>query len=76
MVAEHSGVLGALCVLGELCFLFPGLLVSPDAMPFYREHMPLMRGILLATILTTFILGALRILDRRRRRGSNPRPPA
>lgn len=57
-----SGVLGALCVLGELCFLFPGLLVSADAMPFYREHMPLMRGILLATILTTFVLGALSVL--------------
>lgn len=57
-----SGVLGALCVLGELCFLFPHLLVAPDAMPLYRENLPVMRAILAGTILTTFALGTLSVV--------------
>src|SRR3954447_25747103 len=57
-----AGILGALCVLGEFCFLFPHLLVSHDAMPLYREHMALMRGILQGTILTTFVLGAASVM--------------
>src|SRR6185369_4969939 len=56
-----AGILGALCVLGEFCFLFPHLLVSHDAMPLYREHMTLMRGILQATIVATFALGTLSV---------------
>jgi len=57
-----SGVLGALCVLGELCFLFPHLLVSQDAMPMYRENLPFFRALLAGTILTTFVLGAASVL--------------
>ena len=57
-----AGVLGALCVLGEFCFLFPDLLVSHDALPVYLAHMTLMRGILQGTILATFALGATSIL--------------
>ena len=57
-----SGVLGALCVLGEFCFLFPHLLVAQDALPMYRENLPLFRGILAGTILTTFVLGATSVL--------------
>lgn len=57
-----SGVLGALCVLGELCFLFPNVLVSPDAMPFYRENLHIMRAMLAGTILTTFALGTLSVV--------------
>ena len=57
-----SGVLGALSILGELCFLFPHLLVSKDAMPMYAENIDVMRGILMGTILTTFVLGAVSVL--------------
>jgi sterol desaturase/sphingolipid hydroxylase (fatty acid hydroxylase superfamily) len=57
-----AGILGALCVLGEFCFLFPDLLVSHDAMPFYREHITIMRAILQGTILTTFVLGAMSVM--------------
>jgi len=57
-----AGILGALCVLGEFCFLFPHLLVSHDAMPFYREHMTAMRGILQGTIVMTFVLGAASVM--------------
>jgi sterol desaturase/sphingolipid hydroxylase (fatty acid hydroxylase superfamily) len=57
-----SGVLGALCVLGELCFLFPHLLVSHDAMPMYRDNLSLFRAILGGTILTTFALGATSVV--------------
>ena len=31
-----AGLLGVLCVLAELCFLFPEVLVSHDALGFYR----------------------------------------
>src|SRR5438067_10148460 len=57
-----GAVLGALCVLGELCFLYPDLLVSKDMRPLYLAHMSLMRGVVLGTILTTFVLGATSVL--------------
>jgi hypothetical protein len=57
-----SGALGALCVLGTLCFVFPHLLVSKDAMPMYQENLSLFRAILAGTILTTFALGATSVI--------------
>jgi hypothetical protein len=60
--AVASGVLGMLCVLAELCFLLPDLLVTRDALPFYQANLPLFRGILLACILATFALGAAGVL--------------
>lgn len=51
-----SGALGMLCVLAEFCFLFPDLLVTPDALPMYRENLPVFRGILAASIFATFAL--------------------
>jgi hypothetical protein len=33
-----SGLLGMLCVLGELCFLLPDLLVSKEALPVYAAN--------------------------------------
>ncbi|MEO6323029.1 MAG: sterol desaturase family protein, partial [Thermoanaerobaculia bacterium] len=53
-----SGLLGMLCVLGELCFLFPDLLVTPDALPMYKQHLGLFRAMLEGSILLTFVLGA------------------
>jgi sterol desaturase/sphingolipid hydroxylase (fatty acid hydroxylase superfamily) len=49
-------------VLGTLCFVFPHLLVSKDAMPMYRENLSLFRAILAGTILTTFALGAASVI--------------
>ncbi len=57
-----SGLLGVLCVLAELCFLLPDLLVTKDALPFYKANLGLLRGILLAAIVATFALGALSIV--------------
>ncbi len=57
-----SGLLGTLCVLGELCFLLPDLLVTPDALPIYKANLDLFRGILLASILATFALGMASVL--------------
>lgn len=57
-----SGLLGVLCIFGELCFLLPDLLVTVDARPFYREHIGVFRGVLLAAILATFVLGAVSAL--------------
>jgi sterol desaturase/sphingolipid hydroxylase (fatty acid hydroxylase superfamily) len=54
-----SGVLGMLCVLAELCFLLPDLLVTKDALPVYQANIRLFRGILQASIFATFALGAL-----------------
>ena len=51
-----SGALGMLCVLAEFCFLFPETLVTPDALPFYRANLPVLRGILAACILATLAL--------------------
>lgn len=65
-----SGFLGMLCVLGELCFLLPDLLVTRDALPVYQAHIGLMRGILQSAIFATFISGALAVmLSRPNRRG-------
>lgn len=67
-----AGLLGMLCVLGELCFLFPDLLVTPDARPVYQANIGLFRGILRTSIITTLILGALGVAfsyPNRNRRG-------
>jgi len=60
--AVTSGLLGMLCVLAELCFLLPDLLVTRDALPFYRAHLVLFRAILQATILGTFACATLGLL--------------
>ena len=57
-----SGLLGILCVLAELCFLLPDLLVTRDALPLYKQHIGLFRTILQASILATFALGAVGIV--------------
>ena len=57
-----SGLLGVLCVLAELCFLLPDLLVTREALPFYKAHLEVFRGILQASILATFALGAISVL--------------
>jgi sterol desaturase/sphingolipid hydroxylase (fatty acid hydroxylase superfamily) len=53
-----SGLLGVLCVLAQLCFLLPDLLVTRDALPFYLAHLEVFRGILAGAIAATFVLGA------------------
>jgi sterol desaturase/sphingolipid hydroxylase (fatty acid hydroxylase superfamily) len=60
--AVASGLLGVLCVLGELCFLLPDLLVTRDALPIYKANLALFRGILQAAIFATFALGAAAVL--------------
>jgi sterol desaturase/sphingolipid hydroxylase (fatty acid hydroxylase superfamily) len=57
-----AGLLGVLCILAELCFMFPHILVSNDARPHYLEHIGLLRGILQITIIATFVLGAVSVL--------------
>lgn len=57
-----AGILGCLCVLAEFCFLFPHLLVSNDARPFYVEHLGLLRLTLQVSIVITIALGALSVL--------------
>jgi sterol desaturase/sphingolipid hydroxylase (fatty acid hydroxylase superfamily) len=57
-----SALLGVLCVLAELCFLFPELLVAREALPMYRDNIAVFRGILLAAIVTTLFLGALSVM--------------
>ena len=65
-----SGFLGMLCVLGELCFLLPDLLVTREALPVYVEHIGVFRGILLASIVSAIVLGVLGLaLSRPNRRG-------
>jgi sterol desaturase/sphingolipid hydroxylase (fatty acid hydroxylase superfamily) len=53
-----SGLLGVLCVLAELCFLLPDLLVTRDALPMYKANLGLFRGLLQVTIVAAFALGA------------------
>jgi sterol desaturase/sphingolipid hydroxylase (fatty acid hydroxylase superfamily) len=65
--AVASVALGGLCVLGQLCFLFPDVLVTKDARPFYVEHKGIFRAILFAAILATFALAALSIVVLRSR---------
>ena len=57
-----AGLLGVLCILAELCFMFPHVLVSNDARPIYNEHIGLLRGVLQVSIIATFALGALSVL--------------
>jgi sterol desaturase/sphingolipid hydroxylase (fatty acid hydroxylase superfamily) len=65
-----SGVLGMLCVLAELCFLLPDLLVTKDALPVYAANLGVLRAILGASIAATLLLGALGVaLSRPNRRG-------
>jgi len=54
-----SGLLGVLCVLAEFCFLFPDLLVTRDALPFYKANLAVFKGILWATIAMTFLTGLI-----------------
>lgn len=54
-----AGLLGMLCVLAELCFLVPDVLVTRDALPVYLAHLALMRGILRASIFATIAAGVL-----------------
>ena len=61
-----SGLLGMLCVLGQLCFLLPDLLVTRDALPLYLQHLDLLRGLLQAAIVATLLLAALSLLLLRR----------
>ena len=66
-----SGLLGMLCVLGEFCFLLPDLLVTRDALPMYQANIGIFRGLLQASILATFALGALGVaLERQRLRNA------
>jgi hypothetical protein len=39
-----SGLLGILCVFGEFCFLLSDVLVTRDALPFYRANIEIFRG--------------------------------
>jgi len=57
-----AGLLGVLCVIAEFCFLFPDLLVTRDALPFYKANLDLFRGILWTSIAATVALGALSAL--------------
>lgn len=56
-----AGVLGVLCVLAELCFMFPHVLVSNDMRPMYAEHIGIFRRVLQVAIIATFLLGAVSI---------------
>ena len=57
-----SGLLGVLCVLAEFCFLFPDLLVTRDALPFYKANLGIFRTVMWTSIGATFVLGALSAL--------------
>lgn len=57
-----SGVLGGLCVLAELCFRFPHYLVYNEARSFYVAHIDFFRGLLLVSIIITFVLGCVAVL--------------
>jgi sterol desaturase/sphingolipid hydroxylase (fatty acid hydroxylase superfamily) len=65
-----SGVLGMLCVLAELCFLLPDLLVTKEALPMYAANLDLFRALLGTSTAATIALGALGVaLSRPNRRG-------
>jgi hypothetical protein len=64
-----AGVLGALCVLAELCFRFPHYLVYADARAFYVAHIGVFRTVLLVAIVTTFALACASVLLRGGRYG-------
>lgn len=57
-----SGLLGVLCVLAEFCFIFPDLLVTRDALPFYKANLGIFKGILWASIFASLALGAASVL--------------
>ena len=57
-----AGLIGMMCVLAEFCFLFPDLLVTKDALPVYKAHLSLFRGILQASIFAALALGALGVV--------------
>ena len=57
-----SAMIGMLCVLGELCFLLPDLLVTPEALPHYVANLDLLRAILKGSSLTTLALGTIGIV--------------
>lgn len=61
-----SGLLGMLCVLAVLCFRLPDWLVTGDALPLYLQHLDLLRGLLMFSILATLGLAALSLLLWRR----------
>ena len=65
-----AGALGALCVLAELCFLFPHHLVYNDARPFYVANISFFRTLLLISIVTTFVLGCVSVLLWRSKHGA------
>jgi len=62
-----AGLIGALSVLGTLCFLLPDFLVTRDAMPVYKEHLGLFRAILWSAIAATFLLALAALLLMRSR---------
>jgi sterol desaturase/sphingolipid hydroxylase (fatty acid hydroxylase superfamily) len=65
-----AGVLGTLCVLGELCFLLPDLFVTRDALPVYAAHLGAFRALLGASIALAIALGLAGVaLSRPNRRG-------
>ena len=57
-----SGLLGALCVMGSLCFLLPDFLVTRDAMPFYAANLGVFRATLWAAIGATLVLAVTSLL--------------
>ena len=57
-----AGLLGVLCVLAEFCFLFPDWLVVPEALPFYRANLTVLRTTLLVLIVLTFLCGVMSVL--------------
>jgi lathosterol oxidase len=56
--------LGALCVLAVLCFRYPALLTTPDLRAVYP--VPLLRGVLFASLLLALAFSALSLLLSRR----------
>ena len=57
-----SGLLGAIAVLGEFCFLFPDLLVFHDTLVFYQQHLDAVRALLLIVIAGAFLLGVTSVV--------------
>lgn len=57
-----SGLLGAIAVLGEFCFLFPDLLVFHDTLAFYQQHLGAVRALLLLVITGAFLLGVTSVV--------------
>ena len=60
-----SVTLGTLGYGGVLCLLFPALLTTPDARPLYP--LGVIRFLIYAMLVSSFILGALSVLLRRRK---------